>query len=374
MSSPDETRPTPLRPPGQGGSRELDRESAGAIPSPVTSDVDLDRPGRQAGDLRIPQSTDTSAWGQLLIPIVCVAQGAGPTVLVTGGNHGDEPEGQITALKLAQWLQPQDVRGRVIVIPCLSPPAARAFTRSWPSGENFNRVFPGSPTGSPAEILADYLARTVLPRCDALIDLHSGGRSLRCLPWSEVHLVADPVQRAGMVDAMLAWNADWSVVYIDVAGTGLFVNEAERQGKMALGTELGGGGAVPAAVHRLAYDGLLNVLRHLGVLEGEVRTRAVAGLPPTRVLRATDPENYVMAPATGLVEHLVDLGDEIDAGQPLARIHRLDDLVGPPVDVTAKRGGVVCALRAPAPTERGECVCVIGQVTDRNSLLTQEMA
>ncbi len=342
--------------------------------SPVTSDVDLDGPARQVGDLRIPQSTDTSAWGQLLIPLVCVAQGEGPTVLVTGGNHGDEPEGQIAALKLARSLRPPDVRGRVIVIPCLSPPAARAFTRSWPTGENFNRVFPGSPDGSPAEILADYLTRTVLPRCDALIDLHSGGRSLRCLQWSEVHLVPDPTQRAAMVDAMLAWNADWSVAYIDVAGTGLFVNEAEAQGKIVVGAELGGGGAVPAATHRLAYEGLVNVLRHLGVLEGDVRTRGGAGLPPTTLLRATDPEDYLMAPATGLAEHLIELGEGVEKGQVVARIHRLDDLVGPPVDVVAKAAGVACALRAPAPTERGECVCVIGQAADRASLLAQEVA
>lgn len=346
----------------------MDREGA-APPSPVTSDVDLDAAGRQGGDLRIPQSTDTSAWGQLLIPIVSVASGDGPTVLVTAGNHGDEPEGQIAALKLARWLQPQDVRGRIIVIPCLSPPAARAFTRSWPSGENFNRVFPGSPTGTPAEILADHLTRNLLPRCDALIDLHSGGRSLRCLPWSEVHLVPDPEQRAAMVDAMLAWNAEWSVAYMDVAGSGLFVNEAEAQGKIVLGTELGGGGPVPPAIHRLAYDGLVNVLRHLGVLTGAVRTRAGAGLAPTTILNATDPDDYLMAPATGLTEHLVELGERVERGQPVARIHRLDDLVGPPVDVPARTAGLVCAQRAPAPTDRGECVCVIGQVTGREALL-----
>ena len=345
-----------------------------SVPSPVACDIDLDGPGRQAGDLRIPHTTDTSGWGQLLVPIVSVAGGEGPTVLVTGGNHGDEPEGQIAALKLARSLRPDDVSGRVIVIPCLSPPAARAFTRSWPSGENFNRVFPGSPTGSAAQILADYLTRVLLPRCDALIDIHSGGRSLRCLPWSEVHLVADPVQREAMVDAMLAWNADWSVVYIDVAGGGLLVGEAESQGKIVIGTELGGGGSVPAAIHHLAYDGLVNTLRHLGVVRGEVRTREAAGLPPATILRATDLDDYVMATGAGLVELLIELGDRVEVGQVVARIHRLDDLEGPPVDVTVRTAGVVCALRAPAPTERGECVCVIGQVADRASLLAQEVA
>ena len=103
--------------------------------------------------------------------------------------------------------------------------------------------------------------------------MHSGGRTGLCLPWSEMHWVEDAEQRRQMVDGMLAWNTDWCCVYIDIAGTGLLVGEAERQGKIVVSTELGGGGHVTAAIHRLAGSGLANVLRHFGVLEGEVETR-----------------------------------------------------------------------------------------------------
>ena len=97
-----------------------------------------------------------------------------------------------------------------------------------------------------------------------------GGRSGLCPPWSEMHWVDDPVQRRAMVDAMLAWGTDHHFVYIDIAGTGLLVGEAERQGKVVVSTELGGGGHVTAATHRIAQSGLANVLRHVGVLRGEV--------------------------------------------------------------------------------------------------------
>ena len=49
---------------------------------------------------------------------------------------------------------PEQVSGRVIVIPCLSPEASRAGTRLWPSGANFNRSFPGALDGPPNEQLA----------------------------------------------------------------------------------------------------------------------------------------------------------------------------------------------------------------------------
>ena len=73
---------------------------------------------------------------------------------------------------------------------------------------------------------------------------------------------------------MLAWNTPMHFVYIDVAGTGLLVGEAERQGKIVVATELGGGGHVLASTHRIAIDGLRNVLRHFGVLAGRGRRRA----------------------------------------------------------------------------------------------------
>ena len=49
--------------------------------------------GRQAGYLRAPLSRNTSGWGTVEIPIVSVKNGSGPTILFTGGVHGDEYEG-----------------------------------------------------------------------------------------------------------------------------------------------------------------------------------------------------------------------------------------------------------------------------------------
>ena len=36
----------------------------------------------------------------MFIPLASVSRGEGPTVLLLAGNHGDEYEGQIAALKL----------------------------------------------------------------------------------------------------------------------------------------------------------------------------------------------------------------------------------------------------------------------------------
>ena len=126
---------------------------------------------------------------------------------------------------------------------------------------------------------------------------------------------------------MLHWNTDWCCVYIDIAGTGLLVGEAERQGKIVVSTELGGGGHVTAAIHRLAASGLQNVLRRFGAIEGEPVTRAGLGLPEQVLLMATELDNYLLAPESGLFETLVDLGQRVSVGRagrpdPLPRAPR----------------------------------------------------
>jgi N-alpha-acetyl-L-2,4-diaminobutyrate deacetylase len=330
--------------------------------------VDLERAGRQVGRVELPRSTNSAGWAATHVPIACVANGDGPTVLVLGGNHGDEYEGQVAGLKLLRELRPERVAGRVIVLPVLSVEASRAGTRLWPSGANFNRSFPGRPDGPANEQLADFLTRTLFPLADVVVDIHSGGRSAHFLPCSHMHVVDEPEQRRAMLHGMLAWNTDWHFLYIDVAGTGLLPVEAERQGKVVVTTELGGGGHVPAAIHRLAERGLANVLRHFGVLEGEAETRASLGLPEATILDGTDPESYLFAPESGLLEILVDPGDAVEAGQPVCRLHFVERPEREPEVVVAPRAGIVACVRAIPMTRQGDNVVVVGQPRDRSTL------
>ena len=90
------------------------------------------------------------------------------------------------------------------------------------------------------------------------------------------------------------------------------MGEAERQGKVVVSTELGGGGQVTAATHRVARSGLVNVLRHCGVLMGEAQTREQLGLVPAVIARATEDECYAFAPESGLWETFVDVEERVD--------------------------------------------------------------
>jgi len=332
---------------------------------PIECTVDLSAPGRQVGRLEIPKSTNTGGWAHQFIPIATVANGEGPTALVMGGNHGDEYEGQVAGLRLLRELRPEELHGRVIVIPCLSPEASRGGTRLWPNGVNFNRSFPGRIDGPANEQLAHFLSTVLFPLADYVIDIHSGGNTGRFIPCSHMHVVDDPAQRRAMLEGMQAWGSEYHYLYIDIAGHGLLPVEAERQGKIVVTTELGGGGFVAASTHRLAWEGLQNVLRHAEILDGE----AVKRDPPATILDGRDPRNYVFAPASGIFETLVDPTDPVSAGQLVARIHSLEFPEREPEPVYAPLDGVTACVRAPSRCEQGDNVLVFGQPIEPSALL-----
>jgi predicted deacylase len=335
----------------------------------VVCTIDLDAPGKRIGRLQLPRISNTGGWAFDFVPIAAVVGGDGPTVLVLGGNHGDEYEGQIAALRLVHELEPGAVRGRVVVVPVISTAASRANTRLWPSGANFNRSFPGRPDGPPNEQLADYFTRVLFPIADVVVDIHSGGRTACFVPCSHMHVVDDPAQRRAMLEGMLAWGSDYHFLYVDVNGTGLLPVEAERQGKVVITTELGGGGRVPAPVHDLAWSGLTNVLRHVGVLEGEVRTRASRGLPDPVIIDGRDPANYVVAEEGGLLEGLLEPGAAVSAGDPVARLWFPDRPGRAPALLRAPLDGILACIRAIPVTEPGDSVFVTGQPIAADALL-----
>lgn len=329
--------------------------------------IDFDRPGKQQGFLQVPYSHNLGGWANVMIPCTVVAHGRGPTVLALGGNHGDEYQGQIAIMKLARELVPEQVTGRIILIPSLNFPAAYAAMRLSPiDGMNLNRAFPGEAEGSVTSQIAHYLRSVLFPISDVVIDIHSGGRSMEFVPCAHMHLVPDREQRRRMYEAMLAWGTEFCFFYTDIAGTGLLPVEAENQGKLVVTTELGGGECVPASVHRIAQSGLRNVLHHVGALHGREKPRKKTAI----LTQATNREDYILAPESGIFEIAVDLGAEVKNGQILGHIHHLERPDRAPEPIVAASSGYLITMRAPCLTRQGDCVAVIAKPVRESDILS----
>lgn len=328
--------------------------------SRISNPIDFERSGRQAGYLRAPLSRNTAGWGIVEIPIVSVKNGTGPTVLFTGGIHGDEYEGQIAVSWLARTLDPARIQGRVIMIPAYNIPAVLNDTRLSPiDGRDMNRCFPGDPRGTFSEMLAHFLDGSVLPHVDISVDLHTAGHSGDSAPSTNMHYLPSSEMREKTMAAAKAFGAPYNVVFWGVDEGATFTSSVERRGIISLGTELGGWGRVSIEGVRIARRGIDNILRYMKLIEGAPVTDQRDGSAGTRHMMVRDPACYSFVPASGLFEPANVVGDEVRAGQHAGWLHFVEDVDRDPLEMRYQRDGMLWMSAGPGRVKRGDVVGVV---------------
>jgi predicted deacylase len=332
----------------------------GRVQSRIATDIDFDRDGRQATYLRAPLSRNTAGWGTIEIPIVTVKNGSGPTILLTGGIHGDEYEGQIAISRLSRELDPAAVRGRVIMIPTVNIPAALNNTRLSPVDDrDLNRCFPGNPRGTFSEMLAHFLDGIVLPLADVSVDVHTAGHSSDAALSTNMHELPDAALRARTMAAAAAFGAPFNVVFSSVDEGATFTSCVERRGILSLGTEVGGWGRVNVEGVRIAERGLRNILKHFGVIEGTPETGQRDGSAATRHMMVRDQSYFTFAPANALFEPSDRAGEAVEAGAVAGRLHFIEDVDRVPVELRYRRSGVLWMAAGPGRVQRGDAIAVV---------------
>ena len=330
------------------------------MPFTLTNDISFDKDGKYISSLKIPHSTNTSGWGSLMLPIIVIRNGNGPTVLFIGGNHGDEYEGPVALRKLANSLKPEEIRGQVIIVPFLNYPAVLAGTRLSPvDGLNMHRSFPGNSPGSITPMIADFVYRELVLRSDAVIDFHSGGNSMIFEPCAVIHHLENAEQMRNTIAAVKTFGAPISLVLRELDCEGMLDTAVEKNGKIFISTELGGGGLVSPRTLRIAENGIRNILRHFEILPANSE-------PVLETCFMETPEfgGYLMAPQEGLYETLVDLGDSVKKGQPLGRIHSMTHIDAHPVDIQSQIDGVLITRAGRASVKNWDTIAVIATEID----------
>jgi N-alpha-acetyl-L-2,4-diaminobutyrate deacetylase len=290
-----------------------------------------------------------------MIPVTVARNGPGPTALLTGGNHGDEYEGPVALFDLAQRLETAQIAGRIIIVPAMNYPAFRAATRTSPIDRgNMNRSFPGRPDGTVTEKIADYFQRHLVPLADVVLDIHSGGKTLDFVPFAAAHILPDKAQEARCFAAVDAFAAPYSMRMLEIDNVGMYDTAVEEQGKLFITTELGGGGSASARTVAIARRGVRNLLIHAGILKGKPEPH------PTVYLDMPAADCFTFSESDGLLEPCVDLGERVESGQLLARVHAVERTGATPAEYRAGRAGIMAGRHFPGLIKSGDCLAVIG--------------
>lgn len=325
--------------------------------SKISIDIDIDAEGKQHGNLIIPWSRDESSWGSIPLPVTVVKNGTGPTVLLTGANHGDEYEGPIALTKLRASLEAKDINGRVIMIPALNLPAFRAGKRTSPIDDgNMNRAFPGNARGTITEMIAHFVTTRFITKADIVVDIHAGGRSMNLLPMSIIHDLPDADQMAKTLSALKAFGAPYGMILTELDAVGMIDTVVEDMGKIFVSTELGGAASSTTETIEIAERGIMNILKHAGVVAGEPNIPT-----PSKLIHTPANGSFVGARDDGLFEICKDLGADVKAGETIARIHFLEDPDRAPVELKAEIDGQIVCRHMPGLITRGDCAAVIAE-------------
>ncbi|MEW5978986.1 MAG: succinylglutamate desuccinylase/aspartoacylase family protein [Acidobacteriota bacterium] len=325
------------------------------------SQLDLDRPGKSYYRLSFAHDGD---WASILVPLIVIngGRGSGRGMVVFGGTHGNEYEGQVAALRLAHELDPKEMSGRVILMPRLNPPACSAATRESPLDRgNMNRAFPGKPDGTITYRIADFVTRFIFPRVEIVVDIHAGGTKLRFPVLPAVLETTNEEVWQESVNAAFLFDAPYIGVGNASLQPGTLTGYATGLGKITIGGEFGYCKSVFLAGVRHAFGGILNLLHHYGNLPGQPKRIDPARKTPPRLIRAASAEEYVPAPFSGVFEPVVEVGESVNGGQLLGRLYNFERFSQPAFEIRAHHAGFVMMLVFEGPVQQGDWIYVIGQ-------------
>lgn len=298
---------------------------------------------------QLPHDSKASSWlevgtradgGDWRLPFLYVRGAtAGPTLVVLGAVHGDEYEGVETIPEVYRWVAPDTLRGALLMVPICNVPAYESVLRSSPiDGLNLARVFPGDPDGTITQRIAYWITQKLFKPADFVIDLHSGGVSAEIPSLIGYTHSDDELGRRSRAGA-LAFGAPVVWEHPPPMPPGRSLSAATDLGIPAIYTEAGGGGYAHPADVDCFTTGVINVMKHLDMLDGEPHVQ-----PVTHYLSGDgNMDSVISTPAAGYFRSDVALLDEVSASQRLGAVR---DPFGEIVaEITTENAGVVIMLR-----------------------------
>ena len=140
---------------------------------------------------------------------------------------------------------------------------------------------------------------------------------------------------------------------------GLLPSEAERLGKITVGTELGWGETVDLDGVRYARHGIRAAAIRHGLMRGEVNPIGHHADGSQKLVAILDRECFVPAPYPGHYEPLISCGAFVKKGTQVGLLHDFHRIDESPWPVCAGVDGFVLSQASRAPVTQGMHILVV---------------
>lgn len=292
------------------------------------------------------------------IPVTTV-RGArpGPTLALVAGNHGYEYPPILALQRLRARMAGHELSGTVRMVHVANMPSflGRTVYFSPVDGKNLNRCYPGRPDGTVSERIAHAITTEIIEKSDYLLDLHCGDGNESLRPYVYQAITADSKMNEAVARLALAFGIDHIILDrnrpTDPAHSIYCSSTAITRGKPAMTIESGYLGHTDDESVARIVSGVLGVMRELKMIAD--------GPAPLTHPVYLDPAEVLTSPATGILYPLVERGQQVEEGAPIARI---TDFFGAAIaELRAPIAGVVLYVVATPPIVKGQPVGCIAQ-------------
>ena len=289
--------------------------------------------------------TGEASTHEIRMPYVVVnGDKDGKTLCVLGGIHPLEYASIIGVQRIAQSITPEKLKGRLLFVPVVNTDGfnARAAFNNPIDYVNQNRVFPGSLEGTMSRRVAHILFTEFVSKADALVDCHGGDLTEDIVQYVITGKTSDANLKQQMLDMAACFDSFFTVESEIMGSTG----EALRKyGIPCITPESGTPYPIRERDIKFHYDGVINVLKYMGMLEGE---------PQLKNLPLNPKQERIYAHHGGLWLQKVEAGQRVKKDQELGRVV---NLYGATIqNVVAPFDGVANSTRTSAVTNTGDAL------------------
>ncbi|QGN08058.1 deacylase [Halorhabdus sp. CBA1104] len=306
-------------------------------------------PGEIAtGRMHVGETRDGSAVG---LPVAVVnGREDGKTLYVQAVSDGDELNGAGVLTRLVPTLDPDAISGTILLVGIVNYHGFQVAEHRNPIDDTkLNRAYPGEEAGTTSERLA-AATFAAASRADLVLDLHQGSTSRMI---DETRIRCGTRHRLHEACLELAKAFGCGHVLDQKGPDGQLARAAPDEGIPTIDPELGGAVGWDEGSIQVGVEGVRNVLRHYGFLDGTA--------PMETQTRASGFDQYG-APAGGLVHFEPDLGERVAAGDHLFSVTDVFGTVKERVSVDSD--GIFWRTRRLPQVATGEYVCSVGTTID----------
>lgn len=300
------------------------------------------------GRLTVGETRDGSPVG---LPVAVVnGERDGKTLYMQAASDGNELNGVGVIREVFPQLDPAELAGEIRIVGIVNYHGFQIDSHRNPIDDTkLNRTYPGDHEGTSSERIAAATFDAARD-ADLILDLHQG---------SDSRMIHETRVRCGRRHRMHQRCLELAKVF----GAGHILDQKGPDGQLAragpdegiptIDPELGGTVGFDAESVAVGVEGVFNVLRHYEFIEGDTDL--------TPQTRASGFDQYG-APAGGLVDFAVDLGDRVKRGDTLFRV--TDAFGQRKAEVTADSNGLFWRTRRLPQVATGEYVCSVGTDID----------